>query len=261
MDARTLVKILAALAVLVLLYRAWTMKVDHRRRMTNWNTNPYYGMDQEYAGQEYDMEEYDLETDLADTAEDLEDEDLEDDYAVGDDDEDDYEDNDTVVPDSDLYAPDEEEDYEDDEDDYEDDEDDYEDDEDDTVVPDSDLYAPDEEDDYENGDYEEDYETSPMSAITRTNTPIMSPSSQLLPQPSVDAQDFAQYAPQNLEAQNFLTATQWIGVNTQGSSLRNANYDIRANPIIAKEDVGPWMQSTIDPDVYTNNLFAPISAM
>ena len=256
MDARTLVKILAALAVLVLLYRAWTMKVDHRRRMTNWNTNPYYGMDQEYAGQEYDMEEYDLETDLADTAEDLED-----DYAVGDDDEDDYEDDDTVVPDSDLYAPDEEEDYEDDEDDYEDDEDDYEADEADTVVPDSDLYAPDEEDDYENGDYEEDYETSPMSAITRTNTPIMSPSSQLLPQPSVDAQDFAQYAPQNLEAQNFLTATQWIGVNTQGSSLRNANYDIRANPIIAKEDVGPWMQSTIDPDVYTNNLFAPISAM
>ena len=199
MDARSLVKILAALAVLALLYRAWTMRVARRHRTTNWNTNPYYGMDQEYDGQEYDMEEYDLEED--------DDADMED----------------TVVPDSDLYAPD------------------------------------DNEDDYADEDYEVD--TSSMSAVTRSNTPIMSPSSQLLPQPSVDAQDFAQYAPQNLEAQNFLTATQWIGVNTQGSSLRNANYDIRANPIIPKEDVGPWMQSTIDPDVTANNLFAPISAM
>ena len=235
MDARSLVKILAALAVLALLYRAWSMRTSRHRQMTNWNTNPYYGMDQEYAGQEYDMEEYDLETDLADNAEDLED-----DYAVGDDDEDDY------VGDED-----------DDEDDYEDDDED--DAEDDTVVPDSDLYAPDDAED----DYEDDYEvgTSSMSRVTMPNTPIMSPSSQLLPQPSVDAQDFAQYAPQNLESQNFLTATQWIGVNTQGSSLRNANYDIRSNPIIPKEDVGPWMQSTIDPDVYTNDLFTPIRAM
>ena len=233
MDARSLVKILAALAVLALLYRAWSMRTSRHHQMTNWNTNPYYGMDQEYAGQEYDMEEYDLETDLADNAEDLED-----DYAVGDDDEDN-----------------------DDDDDDDDAEDDYGDDTvDDTVVPDSDLYAPD--DDAED-DYEDDYEvgTSSMSRVTMPNTPIMSPSSQLLPQPSVDAQDFAQYAPQNLESQNFLTATQWIGVNTQGSSLRNANYDIRSNPIIPKEDVGPWMQSTIDPDVYTNDLFTPISAM
>ena len=233
MDARSLVKILAALAVLALLYRAWSMRTSRHHQMTNWNTNwntnPYYGMDQEYAGQEYDMEEYDLETDLADNAEDLED-----DYAVGDDDEDDEDDDDGS-------------------DDYEDD----------TVVPDSDLYAPDDYEDDAEDDYEDDYEvgTSSMSRVTMPNTPIMSPSSQLLPQPSVDAQDFAQYAPQNLESQNFLTATQWIGVNTQGSSLRNANYDIRSNPIIPKEDVGPWMQSTIDPDVYTNDLFTPIHAM
>ena len=94
-----------------------------------------------------------------------------------------------------------------------------------------------------------------MSKLTLASTPMLSPSSKLLPRPSVKAQDFAKYAPKDLGAQNFLTATQWIGVNTQGSSLRNANYDIRANPIIPKADVGPWAQSTIDPDVYTKPLF------
>lgn len=120
----------------------------------------------------------------------------------------------------------------------------------------------DEEDDYEEdyedaSDAEDDYEVDipSMSKLTLASTPMLSPSSKLLPSPSVKAQDFAQYAPKELGAQNFLTATQWIGVNTQGSSLRNANYDIRANPIIPKADVGPWAQSTIDPDVYMKPLF------
>jgi hypothetical protein len=102
---------------------------------------------------------------------------------------------------------------------------------------------------------DDDYETSGMSRLTKPTMPLMSPSSKLLPRPSIQAQDFAKYAPKELGAQNFLTATQWIGVNTQGSSLRNANYDIRANPVISKKDVGPWAQSTIDPDVYTKPLF------
>ena len=81
------------------------------------------------------------------------------------------------------------------------------------------------------------------------------PSSQLLPKPSPEAADFDMWAPKNLQAQNFLTATQWIGVNTQGSSLKNANYDLRANPIIPKADIGPWNQSSIDPNIYAKPLF------
>ena len=126
----------------------------------------------------------------------------------------------------------------------------------------ADVYHDMEDDDYEDDDYEDDmedddYEVSSagMSRLTKPTMPLMSPSSKLLPRPSIQAQDFAKYAPKELGAQNFLTATQWIGVNTQGSSLRNANYDIRANPVISKKDVGPWGQSTIDPDVYTKPLF------
>lgn len=85
--------------------------------------------------------------------------------------------------------------------------------------------------------------------------PMLTPASQLLPKPTPDAADFDMWAPKNLQAQNFLTATQWIGVNTQGSSLKNANYDLRADPIIPKKDVGPWMNSDIDPNVYQRPLF------
>jgi hypothetical protein len=85
--------------------------------------------------------------------------------------------------------------------------------------------------------------------------PILTPASQLLPKPSPDTADFDMWAPKNLQAQNFLTATQWIGVNTQGSSLKNANYDLRADPIIPKADVGPWYMSSVDPNIYQKPLF------
>ena len=40
----------------------------------------------------------------------------------------------------------------------------------------------------------------------------------------------------------------------QGSSLRNANYDLRASPAIPRRDIGPWAQSTIDSDLYRKPL-------
>lgn len=199
-DVQMIVKILAFVAAIVLMYQLWTgMKKP---------SAPYpwteYEEDYEEDYEDEDMEDEDMEDDMED--EDMEDEDMED------------------------------EDMEDDEEyDMEDDMED------------------DEEYDMEDEDYEVDVPS--MSKLTLPTTPMLSPSSKLLPRPSVQAQDFAKYAPKELGAQNFLTATQWIGVNTQGSSLRNANYDIRANPLIPKDDVGPWLQSTIDPDVYMKPLF------
>ena len=38
------------------------------------------------------------------------------------------------------------------------------------------------------------------------------------------------------------------GVNTISGSLRNATHDIRGDENIPKQDVGPWLQSTIEPD-------------
>lgn len=141
---------------------------------------------------------------------------------------------------------------------------------------DDDMYYPDDEEDdmpedkdYEDEDYEddmaEDDEDEPyddsmdaentLPKVMKPVMPLLTPSSQLLPKVTPEAADFAQFAPKNLQAQNFLTATQWVGVNTQGSSLKNANYDLRANPLIPKADVGPFMNSSIEPNLYARELF------
>ena len=39
-----------------------------------------------------------------------------------------------------------------------------------------------------------------------------------------------------------------VGVNTVGQSLKNASYDIRAQPPCPKFKVSPWNNSTIEPD-------------
>ena len=35
---------------------------------------------------------------------------------------------------------------------------------------------------------------------------------------------------------------------TIGQTMKNANYQLRSDPIIEKKDVGPWLMSTIEPD-------------
>ena len=47
--------------------------------------------------------------------------------------------------------------------------------------------------------------------------------------------------------EQFLDAGGIIGMLSQ--TLRNPNYDLRCAPANPKIDVGPWMQSTIDPDI------------
>lgn len=39
-----------------------------------------------------------------------------------------------------------------------------------------------------------------------------------------------------------------VGLDTIGQTLKNANYQLRSDPIIEKRDIGPWMHSTIEPD-------------
>lgn len=47
---------------------------------------------------------------------------------------------------------------------------------------------------------------------------------------------------------DLLQAGQHIGLDTIGQTLKNANYQLRSDPIIEKKEIGPWMQSTIEPD-------------
>ena len=70
-------------------------------------------------------------------------------------------------------------------------------------------------------------------------------SSNLLPQ----TDDAFAFAPENLQNMNFLDATTRIGVDTVSSSLRNANYGLRSEPMNPKTAVSPWMNSDIDPDL------------
>lgn len=72
----------------------------------------------------------------------------------------------------------------------------------------------------------------------------------LLPKDAANSK-WAQVAPAgqgDLQDQNFLTAGFQIGVNTVGSSLRNANLQLRSEPVIPQDTPWPIMQSTITPD-------------
>jgi hypothetical protein len=53
----------------------------------------------------------------------------------------------------------------------------------------------------------------------------------------------------NIAAPDLLQAGYHIGLDTIGQTLRNANLQERSDPIIPKSLVGPWNQSTIEPDL------------
>ena len=53
---------------------------------------------------------------------------------------------------------------------------------------------------------------------------------------------------------NFLNAGYQIGVDTIGQTLRNASHDLRSSPPNPQVPAGPWMQSTIEPDVNRKSL-------
>jgi hypothetical protein len=52
----------------------------------------------------------------------------------------------------------------------------------------------------------------------------------------------------NVNMPDLLQAGYHIGLDTIGQTLRNANQQLRSDPIIPVQAVGPWNQSTIEPD-------------
>ena len=86
------------------------------------------------------------------------------------------------------------------------------------------------------------------SAQVPQNGSVSSPSSLL---PSDSNSEWASLNPQgkgSLENVNLLQAGSMTGINTVGTSLRNANLQIRAEPPNPKMSVGPWQNSTIERD-------------
>ena len=92
--------------------------------------------------------------------------------------------------------------------------------------------------------------STPAPSVTTQSNPPMNVASDLLPKPtSPQVLDFGEFAPKALQGQNFLDVSQQIGVDTQGSSLKNANYQLRSDPPNPRTNVGPWANSTIDTDL------------
>ena len=81
------------------------------------------------------------------------------------------------------------------------------------------------------------------------------PKNQLAPQellPSDPNSKWAQVNPRgagDIAGKNFLNAGALIGVNTVGQSLRNASWDLRSEPPNPQQQVSPWLQTTISPDL------------
>ena len=81
------------------------------------------------------------------------------------------------------------------------------------------------------------------------------PREQLNPMELLPADTNSQWAQVNptgagdIQGKNFLSAGALIGVNTVGQSLRNANLQLRAEPPNPQTPPGPWMISTIQPDL------------
>jgi hypothetical protein len=46
-----------------------------------------------------------------------------------------------------------------------------------------------------------------------------------------------------------MSPTAFIGIDTIGNTLRNPTWDLRSDPPIPKQNVGPWNNSTIDADL------------
>jgi hypothetical protein len=53
----------------------------------------------------------------------------------------------------------------------------------------------------------------------------------------------------SVQNKNFLSAGALVGVNTVGQSLRNANYQLRAEPPNPQGSPSIWLNSTIEPDL------------
>ena len=67
--------------------------------------------------------------------------------------------------------------------------------------------------------------------------------------PTDNNNEWSNIMPNNdLKNVHMLNAGHHIGINSVGSSLRNANLQLRSEPVIPQSNVGPWNNTTIEPD-------------
>ena len=94
-------------------------------------------------------------------------------------------------------------------------------------------------------------QTSMPTAPSACSTASIQNPSELLPKSEGGNDQWAQLNPSGqgeLANVNLLKAGYHIGIDTIGQSLRNANQQIRSEPANPQLYVGPWNNSTIEPD-------------
>lgn len=94
-----------------------------------------------------------------------------------------------------------------------------------------------------------DSKTSMPGLPTSCAKPTIQNPSELLPKDTNS--EWAQLNPSgkgDIANVNLLKAGYHIGIDTVGQSLRNANLQVRSEPPNPQVNVGPWMQTTIEPD-------------
>jgi hypothetical protein len=94
-------------------------------------------------------------------------------------------------------------------------------------------------------------ESVPASAVTVSGESGDLSAEDLLPNHDASS-EFASRYPSGagaLSDKNFLTSGYHVGINTVGTSLRNANVGLRSEPANPIQHVSPWNNTTITPDV------------
>ena len=87
------------------------------------------------------------------------------------------------------------------------------------------------------------------NTISSSSSPTVNPLD-LLPQDSNSAWgNFNQPVQGGMNAPDLLQAGHNMGLNMVQQALKNANLQLRSDPIIEKKIVSPWMMSTIEPDM------------
>ncbi len=93
--------------------------------------------------------------------------------------------------------------------------------------------------------------SAPADASAPVEKPVANPNDLL---PADANSQWAALNPVNMNQGSILNgdmlqAGYHIGLDTIGQSMKNPNLQLRSDPIIPKQEVGPWNQSTYEPDL------------
>lgn len=82
-----------------------------------------------------------------------------------------------------------------------------------------------------------------------TSSNVLSPSELLPNDPNSEWATLNPINQGNIAMPDLLNSGYHLGLDTIGQTLKNPNYQIRSDPYIEKKEIGPWNNSTFEPDI------------